>query len=105
MSEMDSEDLVVIDSGPAMHGNTSSSSDTSDEAFEKDNDTDNDSETDFRPLIHTDTDIRSGKYRYHNYMRESNNNCELCHDLLLQAWRDIRFGSYSRPVSVIAPVG
>lgn len=92
---MDSDDLVIISNeftptiescAPANLG-----------LAKRDMHSDEESELDSHPIIHTNTMMRAGKYRYHNYLRDTNDNCSFCHDFLLQAYRERRFGSLPPP--------
>lgn len=59
-------------------------------------------EADKRPIIHTSNLLHHGPYRYHNYLRDTNDKCLLCHDF---PHRERRFEACSPPPPMIAPVG
>ena len=102
---MDSDDLVIIDSEPSMKISTRPLAQSRDQGVKHDADSDDDFESETHPIIHTNTMMRSGKYRYHNYLRDTNDNCAFCHDFLLQAYRERRFGACPPPPPMMAPVG
>jgi hypothetical protein len=67
-------------------------------------DSDEESEPDLRPIIHTNVPVHNGKYRHHNYLRDTNDNCAHCHAFLLQAYREKRISSMSPPPPMALPV-
>lgn len=102
---MDSDDMVVIESGPSPNNSHISQPCTERvEAVYDDTESEEESEIDPRPIIHTNTMMRNGKYRYHNYLRETNDNCPFCHDFLLQAYRE-RYSTESPFSAMVTPVG
>ncbi|UPX20745.1 uncharacterized protein EKO05_0010967 [Ascochyta rabiei] len=62
---------------------------------EKDNEGEKETGSDTRPLIHTSTSLRYSKYQVHNYLDDTNDNCSLCHDLLVLASRERRFYTFT----------
>lgn len=96
---MDSDDLVIIDSEPSMNGITSPATLLQSQMTKNDLEADAEPDSDTRPLIHTNIGSSKiiGKYRYHNYMRDSNDNCPHCHDFLLEALRETRLGGPPPP--------
>lgn len=102
---MDADDLVIIDSEPLMKASTSPVAQVQNHVLKHNAGLDDDSGPDARPIIHTNTMIRSNKLRYHNYLQDTNDNCNFCHDFLLQTYRERRFASLPPPPSLMAPVG
>jgi hypothetical protein len=100
---MDSDDIVVIESGPSPNNNNNISHPCVQAVYD-DTESEEESEIDPRPIIHTNTMMRNGKYRYHNYLRETNDNCPFCHDFLLQAYRE-RYSTESPFSAMVTPVG
>ena len=104
---MDNDDLVIIES----ERSTKPPSDPlallqTERALEarREPDSDEESEPDSRPIIHTNVSMRHGKYRHHNYLRDTNDNCAHCHAFLLQAYREKRISSMPPPPPMVVPV-
>lgn len=89
---MDFDDLVMIEREAKVNATTTTVS-RARHKMAKEFDTDSESEAagDTRPIIHTNTTMRNRKFRYHNYLCSTNDNCADCHEQLLQAYRDDLF--------------
>lgn len=99
---MDSDDLVIIESEPPPSTATSQATLPALVMTRHDVDSDSESETDNRPVIHTNVPMRHGRYQYHNYLHDTNDNCAYCHDFLLQAYRERRLSPMPPPPPPIA---
>lgn len=100
---MDSDDLVIIESEPPPSNETSHHVSRL-EIAKQEVYSDDESKPDTHPVIHTNVLMRHGKYRYHNYLRDTNDHCSHCHDFLLQAYRERRFSGFPPPPPIAAPV-
>lgn len=99
---MDSDDLVIIDAETPMSVRPSSVAHRRLGIRQKHVDSDEESESDTHShpidIIHTTCMTRRiNKYRYHNYLKNTNDNCAVCHELLLQAYREEVFDSSPPP--------
>lgn len=102
--EMDSDELVIIDNDFTPSAVVEPSVPQRLELAKRDIDSEDEPEVDSHPIIHTNMPIRNGKYRCHNYLRDTNDNCAFCHDFLLQAYSERHFGAYPPPPPMMAPV-
>lgn len=101
---MDSDDLVIIESEPLPNRGAPHVAPPGLRIEKQDVDSDDKSQPDRHPIIHTNVSMRHGRYRYHNYLHDTNDNCSHCHDFLLQAYREKRFGGFPPPSPITAPV-
>lgn len=102
---MDSDDLVIIDNDFPPSASVKTYAPAEQEVAKRDSNADEESDNDSYPIIHTNSTMRNGKYRYHNYLQDTNDNCAFCHDFLLQAYRERRFGTFPPPPPLMALVG
>jgi hypothetical protein len=102
---MDSDDLVIIDDEFTPHNPSDTFAPAKLDLAKRGIDSDEESDSNSHPIIHTNTFMRNGRYRYHNYLRDTNDNCTFCHDFLLQAYRERHFGACPPPPALMAPVG
>lgn len=103
---MDSDDLVIIDSEPSMSVVNSPAALPQLKTAKNDVESDEEYGSNSHPIIHTNIIMRNGKYRYHNYLKDTNDNCAFCHDFLLQTYRERRFGAFPPPPPpLVVPVG
>lgn len=100
--DMDLDDLVIIESEPPSNRGVLHAAPSELKIKKQDVDSDGESQPDTHPIIHTNVYMRDGRYRHHNYLHDTNDNCSHCHDFLLQAYREKRFGGFPPPSPIIA---
>lgn len=100
---MDSDDMVIIESEPPPSNDVSHLCLQKAPTIHDDTDSDDKSESDTRPVVHTNNMFGIGKYRFHNYLHDTNDNCPYCHDFLLQAYREKDHGVFLSS-SMVVPV-